>query len=157
MKHLSLLTCIDLHSINSHPTLAKAKLDKGAQGNIQPLRLYRRMYSQNRRFFKPGVLEHSPTLFTAYRRAKLFQHKKCKIASAFHGKKSVATFFFVTEADGPAITGLPTSLAWSSTLSEFPPTAIGTPKQATPPKNMDALMQQYPDYFVAGIGKFQGQ
>ena len=103
---------IGLHSISSRRTALKAKLDTGAQGNILPLRLYRQMYPENlspEGFPKPEVLDHSPTVLTAYGGAKLVHHGKCKISCDFNGRKSVATFF-VTETDGPAIIGLPTSL-----------------------------------------------
>ena len=103
---------VDLHSISSRPAALKAKLDTEAQGNILPLRLYRRIYPENltpEGFPKPGVLEHSPTELTAYGGAKLVQFGKCQIDCVFNGRKSGA-IFFVTEADGPAIIGLPTYL-----------------------------------------------
>ena len=103
---------VDLHSISSRPAALKAKLDIGAQGNILPMRLYRRMYPENltpEGFPKPGVLEHTPTVLTAYGGAKLVQYGKCRIDCVFNGRKLGATFF-VTEADGPAIIGLPTCL-----------------------------------------------
>ena len=67
---------VDLHSINSRPAALKAKLDTGALGKILPLRLYRQMYPENltpESFSKPGVLERSPTVLTAYGGAKLVQ------------------------------------------------------------------------------------
>ena len=143
---------IGLYSISSRRTALKAKLDTGAQGNILPLRLYRQMYPVNLSpecFPKPGALDHSPTVLTAYGGAKLVHHGKCKIACDFNGRKSVATFF-VTEADGPAIIGLLTSLVTLNCSVQSPP------ERATPIKDKDDLVTQYPDCFD-GIGKFQGQ
>ena len=37
---------IDLHKLSNRPTILKAKLDTGAQGNILPLQLYHRMYPE---------------------------------------------------------------------------------------------------------------
>ena len=71
---------VELHSISSRPAAIKAKLDTGAQGKLLPLRLYRRTYPENltpEGFHKSGVLEHSPTVFTAYEWAKLVEHGKC--------------------------------------------------------------------------------
>ena len=158
---------VDLHSISSHPAAHKAKLDTGAQGNIHnvlPLRLYRRMYPENlslEGFPKPGVLEHSPTVLTAYGGGKLTQHGKCQINCVFNGRKSGATFF-VMEADGPAIIGLPTCLEINfvtlncSAQQGSPLNTNRTCEQVTPIKDKDDLVKHYSDCFD-GIGKFQGQ
>ena len=100
---------------------------------------------------KPGVLEHSPTVLTAYGGARLIPHGKCQITCDFKG----------TEA-GPAIIGLPAflelnlvtlncSVQQSSLLN-----AIYPPEQVTPIKDKDGLVKCYPDCFN-GAGKFQGQ
>ena len=68
---------IDFYSFTSGRTALKAKLETGAQGNILPLRLYRQMYPENlspEGFPKPGALDHSPTVLTAYGGAKLVHH-----------------------------------------------------------------------------------
>ena len=112
-------------------------------------------------FPKPGVLEHSLTVLTAYEGAKLMQHGKCQISCDFIGKKSVATFF-VTEADGPSILGLRTSLEFSlvtlncSVQQSSSLNAIHPPEQVTPIKDKDDLVKRYLDCFN-GVGKFQGQ
>jgi len=81
---------VDLHNISSRPGALKAKLETGAQGNILPLRLYRQMYPENltpEGFPKPGVLEYSPTVLTAYGGAKLVQYGKCRIDCVFNGRE----------------------------------------------------------------------
>ena len=130
---------VDLHSISSRPAALEAKLDTGAQGNILPLRLYRRMYPENitsEGFPKPGVLEHTPTVLTAYGGAKLVQHGKCRVDCVYNGRKSGGTFF-VTGADGPL-------------------NANRTREQVTLIKDKGDLVKRYPDCFD-GVGKFQGQ
>ena len=70
------------------------------------------MYPQNltaEGYPKPNILAKSTTVLSAYGGTQLTQHGICKIPCEFNGKKSVASFF-VTEAEGPAIIGLPTSL-----------------------------------------------
>ena len=53
---------IDLDTTNKQPTALKAKLDTGAQGNILPLRLFRRMYLQR---FSQGRSSR-PLTYSAY-------------------------------------------------------------------------------------------
>ena len=83
-------------------------------------------------------------------------HGKCKIACDFNGRKSVATFF-VIEADGTAIIGLPTSLERNLvTLNcSVQQSQQSPPEQVTAMKDKDDLVNRYPDCFN-GIGKFQG-
>ena len=153
-----------MDTTNKQPTALKAKLDTGAQGNIRPLRLFRRMYPQNitpEGFPKAGVLDHSPTVLTAYGGTKLAQYGKCRIPCEYKGREAVGTFY-VTEANGPAIIGLPTSLKLNlvtlncSVQQSSPQNVSHTAEQATPIKSKDDLVQRYPDCFD-GISKFQGQ
>ena len=132
--------------------------------HVLPLRLYRQMYPENltpEGFPKPGVLEHLPTVLTAYGGAKLMQHGKCRIDCVFNRRKSGATFF-VTEADGPAIIGLPTCLEINlvtlncSAQQGSPLNTNRTCEQVTSIKDKDDLVKHYPDCFD-GVRKFQGQ
>ena len=155
---------VDTHSISSCSAALKAKLDTGAQGNILPVRLYNRMYPENptpEAFPKPGVLEHLPTVLTAYRGAKLVQYKKCRIDCVFNGRKTGATFF-VMEADGLTIIGLPTCLELKlvslncSVQQGSLLNTNSTHEQVTPIIDKDDLVKRYPHCFD-GVGKFQGQ
>ena len=67
-------------------------------------------------FPKPGVLEHSHTVLTAYGGAKLMQHWKCQITYDLRGKKSVATFL-VKRTKQIDQTSLGYQHPWNSTLS----------------------------------------
>ena len=121
------------------------------------------MYPENltpEGFPKPGVLEHSPTVLTAYGGAKVMQHGKCQIDCVFNGRKSGATFF-VMEADGLAIIGLPTWLEINVTLNcsaqqGSPLNTNRTCEQVTSIKDKDDQVKHYPDCFD-GVGKFQDQ
>lgn len=129
--------------------------NRSTVGNILPLRLYRRMYPQNLTsigFPKPGALENSTTELTG----------TCKIRPCeFEGRKSVA-LFYVTDAEGPAIIGLPTCLeldlvTMNCSVQKNPsPEAKCNPVPAKSVKDKDDLTSQYQDCFD-GIGKFQGQ
>ena len=155
---------INLHKLSNRPAKLKAKLDTGAQGNILPLRLYRRMYPEYLTpdgFPKPEAVQQSPTVLTAYGGAKIKQHGKCTISCEFNGKRSEA-LFFITEADGPAIIGLPTSLELNlvtlncSLQKSLAQNTDHTNGKKAPIKDKNDLMEQYPSCFD-GIGKFQGQ
>ena len=155
---------VDLNRNNNCLTTLKAKLDTGAQGNILPIRLYRQMYPQNvasSGLPKSGSLENSTTVLTAYGGTKIVQHGICKIPCEFQNRKSVAAFF-ITEADGPAIIGFPTSLELDLvTLNCLVKKSSGSDNQPTqvfvkPIKNKADLVSQYLECFD-GIGKLQGQ
>ena len=56
---------IDLHRLSNRPATLKAKLNAGAQGNVLPLRLYRRMYPEYSTpdgLSKPEVVKQLPTV-----------------------------------------------------------------------------------------------
>ena len=155
---------VDLNRNDNCSTALKAKLDTGVQGNILPLRLYQQMYPHNiasSGLPKSGNLESSTTILTAYGGTKIVQHGICMIPCEFQNRKSVAAFY-VTEADGPAIIGLPTSLeldlvtvncsVQKSPALETQPVHVSV----KPIKDKVDLMLQYPECFY-GIGKLQGQ
>ena len=85
----------------------------------------------------------------------------CIIPCEFKRKKSKAPFF-VTEAKGPAIIGLPTSLELNlvSLNCSIQTNPVPKVKSTTPAlkliKDKDSLTALYPECFN-GIGKFQGQ
>ena len=120
------------------------------------------MYPENltpEGFPRPGVLEHSTTVLTAYGGTELMQHGKCQIDCDCKGRKSVTTFF-VTQAEGPAITGVATSLelnrvALNCSVQQSSPLNVNrTCEHVTPIKDKDDLVIRYPDCFD-GVGKGQ--
>jgi len=70
------------------------------------------------------------------------QHGKCQIDCDCKGRKSVTTFF-VTQAEGPAITGVPTSLelnlvALNCSVQQSSPLNVNhTREHVTPIKDKD--------------------
>ena len=155
---------IKLRSDDNRHTALRAKLDTGAQGNLLPLRVYRRMYPQNltaEGYPKPIILAKSTAVLSAYGGTQLTQHGICKIPCEFKGKKSVASFF-VTEAEGPAIIGLQTSLELNlvtlncSVQKKSTPDGKSTATTVNCIDNKSDLTASYPECFD-GVGKFQGQ
>ena len=78
------------------------------------------------------------------------QHGICSLSCTFKGK-TIVTDFFVTEAPGPAIFGLPS-------LEEFGIVTLNCKIAKELPRIKDTadLIQQYPECFQ-GIGNFDGQ
>ena len=129
-----------------------------------PLRLYRQMYPEYLTpdgFPKPEVVQQSPTVLTAYGGVRIKQHGKCAITCAFNRRRSEA-IFFITEAEGPAIIGLPTSLELNlvtlncSLQKSLAQNTDHAHEKNVPIKDKDDLVKQHPGCFD-GIGKFQGQ
>ena len=156
--------CPKLQSDDNRHTALRAKLDTGAQGNLLPLRVYRRMYPQNlttEGYPKPNILTKLTTVLSAYGGTQLTQHEICKIPCEFNGKKSVASFYGM-EAEGRAIIRSPTLLELDpvtlncSVQKKSTPDGKSTATTANCIDNKSDLIASYPECFD-GIGKFQGQ
>ena len=90
----------------------KVKVDTGAQGNILPLRTYRRMYPESidsDGYPKNGTTTKRNTVLTAYNGTQIPQHGSIKIPCKF--KDWHIAEFFVAESEGPVIMGLPSCQA----------------------------------------------
>ena len=83
----------------------KVKVDTGAQGNILPVRTFKRMYPEL--LDESGVpskrhLRHRPTILTAYNGAAMAHHGTIVIQCSY-GKRQCDTEFYVVETPGPVI------------------------------------------------------
>ena len=152
---------IKLRSDDNRHTALRAKLDTGEPPTSKSVS---RMYPQNltaEGYPKPIILAKSTAVLSAYGGTQLTQHGICKIPCEFKGKKSVASFF-VTEAEGPAIIGLPTSLELNlvtlncSVQKKSTPDGKSTATTVNCIDNKSDLTASYPECFD-GVGKFQGQ
>ena len=102
---------IKLDSLPGSHTL-KAKIDTGAQGNILPLRIFREMYPKNldkRGCPRPGATTKRRIKLTAYNGTNITHHGTISIPCRYQNSKWIDTEFFVTDCEGPAILGLPSS------------------------------------------------
>ncbi len=128
----------------------KVKFDTGAQGNILPVRTFKRMYPEL--LDESGVpskrhLRHRPTIPTAYNDAAMTHHGTSVIPCSY-GKRQCDTELYVVETPGPVILGLPTSRDLSVTLN------CAVSKGVTI-NSTDDLKRAYPDRFQ-GIGNSDG-
>ena len=87
------------------------KVDTGAEGNMLPVRTFKRMYCEL--LDESGVpskrhLRHRTTILTAYNCAAMSYHGTIVIPYSY-GKRQCVTEFYVAETPGPVILGLPTS------------------------------------------------
>ena len=159
---------VDLQPNRTQRTALKAKVDTGAQGNILPIRIYRRMFPHNLTTEgspKPGALQEANAVLTAYGGAHINQHGTCIIQCEHDGMQTKATFF-ATEAQGPAILGLPTLLALKlvtlncslqrEAVPKDPPAPKAADTRSQPIRDKEDLIAQYPECFD-GIGKFDGK
>lgn len=142
-----------------------AKVDTGAQGNIIPLRLFRRMFPtllDAEGFPKLGATTPVKGILTAYNGTQIPQHGSITVPCKFNSGEWIDAEFFIADATGPAFIGLPSSRALKlltmNCAIRTPATPTPTPKIANlgPIRNKKDLKAQYPDRFT-GIGKFPGQ
>ena len=142
---------VELPSKPRCTTRLKAKVDTGAQANILPLRIYRSMFPENIREDNTpitGALDPTSVTLTAYGGSKLRQYGTCMIPCEYNKVKNTTTFY-VTDANGPAIIGLPTSTKMKLI------TLNCAVEAKTPIQGKEDLIRQYPACFD-GIGKLQG-
>ena len=159
---------VDLQCNNKINTKLRAKVDTGAKGTILPMRFYRQMYPNsvgadgNPRL---GELKKTNTILTAYGGSRLKQHGTLRIPYEYQGKE-IRAVFYVTEAQGPAILGLPTVLELelvtehrgkeSDRRNQEKEDQSSIRNTLDVIKNKDDLMFKYPDCFN-GIGTFDGR
>ncbi|KAK7090187.1 hypothetical protein V1264_010020 [Littorina saxatilis] len=136
----------------------KVKVDTGAQGNIMPLRIFRRIYPQQLDedgYPKPGSTQQRRTRLIAYNGSVINQFGSVTLPCKYGESKWHTEEFYITDADGPAILGLPGSTRLQLVTLHCP--ILTTPVKADPTPIQDAkeLKRLYPDRFE-GIGEFHG-
>ena len=129
----------------------KVKVDTGAQGNILPVRTFKRMYPEL--LDESGVpskqhLRYQPMILTAYNGAAMTHHGSIVIPCSY-GKRQCDTEYYVVETPGPVILGLPTSRDLNL-VTLYCAVTKGVTINST-----DDLKRAYPDRFQ-GIGNFEG-
>ena len=89
------------------PASLKAKVDTGAQGNIQPTRIFKDMCPNPQK----ELVKKSATISTAYNGTRIPQTGKISLKCKHEGNEWSNESFFIAETDGPAILGLPSCRA----------------------------------------------
>ncbi|CAI9722692.1 Hypothetical predicted protein [Octopus vulgaris] len=88
----------------------RLKIDTGAQSDILPVSLYKKMFPVNMTEddrVRKGILTPSDVVLTAYGGTRIPQLGKATIRGT-HKKKRIECTFYVTRTEGPAILGLDT-------------------------------------------------
>lgn len=146
---------LDIQLGVKHATL-KVKVDTGAQGNVLPLRMYRRMYPENLGaggYPSRRGLQESTTVLMAYNGERIKQYGTLMLPCK-HNEVSHDTEFYVADTPGPAIVGLPSCRALQLITMHCEITRDEPIDM--PIKTKEDLLQCYPDRFE-GIGNFQGK
>lgn len=103
---------LDLPHLKGKRADLKAKVDSGAQANILPLRINKEMFPHCIGLDgnpKPGALQKSKTALTAYGGFQINHHGTCDITCS-RNRINTSAPFFIADAPGRAIIGLPTAL-----------------------------------------------
>ena len=130
----------------------KVKVDTGVQGNILPRRIYDQMFPS------PGrpTLQNSSVVLTGYDGSTI-QHYGCITLPCKYEGNATDARFFVAEAAGPAILGLPSSrnLRLVTVHCSVKTTGVSGATQK-PIKTTEDLKKRYPQQFDR-IGNFPGE
>ena len=138
-------------------TNLKGKVDTGAQGNILPLRTFKKIFPQ--RISKNGMPTNtspSSITLTAYNGTEIKQFGTVNILCGDReNKKYHSTEFYVVETDGPVIFGLPTCVQLNLVKMNCGITTTTSKSDGKTEhiSSVDDLQKHYPDRFQ-GIGKF---
>ena len=149
---------VKLPNIDNPNAMLKVKVDTGAQGNILPLRIYRNMFPHHLDDNGlPTETKPTQTKLTAYNGTFIAQHGICSIQCSYDNRETEAEFY-VTDVDGPAICGLPTSckLKLVELHCEITQNTSKMPCPVPEINGKSGLQMLYPDRFD-GIGKFEGE
>ena len=140
------------------PASLRVKVDTGAQGNILPLRIFRRMFPEKlapNGYPAEGTTKKRQTILQAYNGTTIKQLGVVTLSCKHKDTEWHSSDFFVTESEGPAILGLPSSRQLRLvTIHCMVQTA--TSPTAQPIHNAMDLKRLYPDRFK-GIGDFEGE
>ena len=157
---------LDIRLLNkgrSHTADLKVKIDTGAQGNILPLRIFRRMFPE--KLTAEGYPSHdyvanrSNTTLSAYNGSRIPQYGSITLPCRYRCSEWVYAEFFLIDTNGPAILGLPYSrqlklvtLHCANDKGTCGPHATG---DHSPVKSVEDLKQLYADRFDS-LGHFPG-
>ncbi|WP_419629159.1 reverse transcriptase domain-containing protein, partial [Thiolapillus sp.] len=147
-----------LDIIYKRPASLKVKVDTGAQGNILPLRIFRRMFPERLNpngFPAEGTTETRRTILHAYNGTPIKQFGVINLSCKYRDSDWQNAEFFVTESEGSAILGLPSSRQLRLVTVHCAVQKVSTSKKQ-PIKDASHLKHMYPDRFE-GIGDFEGE
>lgn len=129
-------------------TTLKVKVDTGAQGNILPLRIFNQMFQVP----EQPALRQSHTVLTGYDGSRIPHSGYIVLPCKFGGCTTDAQFY-VANAQGPAILGLPSSRALQLVTIHC---AVQLSDSTPPVRSTSSLMEMYSGQFDS-MGHFPGQ
>ena len=136
----------------------KVKVDTGAQGNILPLRVFRKMFPDAITGQHPThgtLMPRDHTILSAYNGTRIPQHGTIQLACRYQQSDWVDAEFFVADTEGPAILGLPNSRQLRLVTLHCAIEKNTISQQADPIGSTQVLKQTYPDRFDT-LGNFPG-
>ena len=152
-------------SSGQHTTHLQCKIDTGAEGNVIPVDIYKKLcpHSPCNSSGIPLNLAPSTTTITAFGGHTVPHYGTCTLTLSHNGH-SKPYEFHVVNAKGPTILGLPTCTDMKlitlnhsiTTQQKYSPEATTTPKAVGDPVAKAKLLQQHKDRFN-GVGCFQGE
>ena len=147
----------------SHTADLKVKIDTGAQGNILPLRIFRRMFPE--KLTAEGYPSHgsvanrSNTTLSAYNGSRILQYGSITLPCRYRCSEWVYAEFFLIDTNGPAILGLPYSrqlkLVTLQCAIDKGTCGLHATGDHSPVKSVEDLKQLYADRFDS-LGHFPG-
>ena len=141
----------------------KVKVDTGAQGNVLPLRTFRRAFPElldAKGYPRDGTIRQEPTKLYAYNGAAMHQYGCVEIPCKYTEGKWLSTRFYVVDTPGPVILGLQSAVKMClvEINCEIRKDTTGPVENTPTPeiRSTSDLQSQYPDRFQ-GIGRFPGE
>jgi hypothetical protein len=135
-------------------SLITCKIDTGAEGNVLPVSLYRKIVPQQDD--ELSGLQKSDTIIKAYGGSTIPQYGTCRLIVSYASHEETSTFH-VVKCDGPAILGLPSCRALQLvTLNHA--MNVARPEEASEgdPEERKKILEEFADCFQ-GVGCFQGE
>ena len=133
-------------------TSLRVKVDTGAQGNILPLRVFKKMP------LSTNILACTNTILTAYNGTNIPQQGVLELPCKYKDSEWCTETFFVADTPGPIIMGLPSCRALNMVTLNCAIEKTSTPAAPQQPKvnSTDDLQKLYPQQFDR-VGHFKGK
>ena len=145
---------IKLEPYVGRTTNLRGKVDSGAQGNILPLRTYKKIFPNSLTpDGRPTRSQPSGDGLTAYNGSPIQHYGTITMPCSYKDSDWVDTTFYIAETPGPVIFGLPTGIALNLLQMNCSVNVSG--QQAQKISSTSYLQSMYPDCFE-GLGKFAG-
>ena len=139
--------------------ILRCKIDTGSEGNVMPINTYNRLVRTTRN--QTLRLVPSTVRILAYGDVSLRNHGTCELPVS-HGEKTTAAKFYVTDAKGPVLLGLPTcraldlvSLHFNVKINDASSSSTHCTRAKGDARARAKILREFPDVFE-GIGCFEG-